>query len=772
VENIYWLDRIKPSERLLVGNKALALSQLLQHGYPIYLGFAISSSTMQGFLKNLGAPGSLLADFPDSSLYVDVDDYKGLQSVAQKSRQDIIESTLPSEYLSDIVSAAQKLDSSALILRPSLSLPSSFKHKFSGLLSSEVCWREAEAIELALKKVWAELFSAKSIFYWHRAGIRIEQLNLAILVQPISNVIAAGTVTIATDRIDIRATWGLGHSIVKGEVLPDFYQIPRGRNRLINKQLGSKTRAYRLKNKPESSIALKENCLETYLLTQVEQEQYALEDSHLKKLIELIEHLVPDREYVGSLEWNLNIDSQPQIYLNQSNLYIEHSNSPNIPARKLSLMKDSQPILRGLAASPGSAIAAIYVITDPSEHLQGIPPGRILVTKSIGPDWLPILKKAAGAIAEQGGVTSHVAILARELGIPAVVGVVGATELLKTGELISLNGNSGEIYHFSQEANNLLEVPAPKETFTKRRESEFHYPLGTQLLVNVSQPSSLASAAVLPVDGVGLIRSELMLLDLLSSQPLNAWLDGSQKLVLLENLTQLIRQFASTFAPRPIFYRSTDWHSFGFPYSSLEGDINNTPKQRGTYNYLLDPTVFDLELKALAQVHESGYTNINLILPFVRSVEEFKFCRRRVKQAGLTKQDSFQLWIMAEVPSVLFLLPKYVEAGVRGIAIGTNDLTDLLLGVNREQAETAIKFNTRHPAMQEALKQLIQLAKREGIPCSICGQAPVEHPEMIDSLIRWGISAISVEPEAVEKTYQAIARAEKRLLLEAARSQI
>lgn len=181
--------------------------------------------------------------------------------------------------------------------------------------------------------------------------------------------------------------------------------------------------------------------------------------------------------------------------------------------------------------------------------------------------------------------------------------------------------------------------------------------------------------------------------------------------------------------------------------------------------------MFELELSALAQAQQAGYQNLRLILPFVRSIEEFSFCRRKVEQAGLNRFPEFQLWIMAEVPSVLFLLPEYIKAGVQGIAIGTNDLTQLLLGVDREQGKFTEVWNQKNPAVMGAIRQLIETARKYKIPCSICGQAPILYPEIIEQLVQWGITSISVEPEAVQRTYAAIARAEKRIILEAARKQ-
>ncbi len=182
-----------------------------------------------------------------------------------------------------------------------------------------------------------------------------------------------------------------------------------------------------------------------------------------------------------------------------------------------------------------------------------------------------------------------------------------------------------------------------------------------------------------------------------------------------------------------------------------------------------EPSLLDLEISILSQVHQLGYSNVNLILPFVRSVEEFQFCRSRIESKWQEKPHHSQIGIMAEVPSVLFLLPESVKAGVQGIVIGTNDLTQLLLGVDREKEQIASTFDSRHPAVMKAIQELISLAKTCGIPCSICGDAPALYPEIIDNLIRWGITFISVNVNVVEKTYHAIARAEQRLILEAAR---
>lgn len=724
-----------------------------------------------------GKSEPLLADFPDSSLHLDLDNREALQQVAQQIRQKITTAQLPPEWGSTLVDAAQQWHSPTLILRPSLSLPHSDGQEFVGLLQSHVCLCQLQAMEIALKKTWAELFRARSLFCAQQAGIGLEELNLAILVQPIANVIASGTGKISPESWNIQATWGLGHSLVRGEVLPDSYQVHPVTGVVQTQQLGNKLRAYSLNTEPSN-----QSYLEAYLLSEEEQQQYALDISSLSQLIALIQQLVFERSDSFALEWTfcqLLESSQLQLYLTQFSSHSRKQGSRGVVKSEAPSMSHAphpmpyapSPFLKGISASPGRAIALAHVVAGSSQHLQAIPSGKILVTKSFAPDWLPLLKRAAGVVAERGGLTSHAAIIARELGIPAIIGATDATRLIQTGESLLIDGEKGEIHRLLEEQGS-----REAEEGTSEEQSTLLTPnsplLATQLMLNLSQPSSIASAATLPIDGVGLLRSELMMLELLESQPLIWWLQPQQKSVLVEHLRGLISQFAAAFTPRPVYYRSTDWRSHEF--SSLteqKPEGNPLLGQRGTFKYCLDPALFDLELEALAQVQSDCYTNVNLILPFVRSVEEFTFCRDRVKQVGLTQQSSFRLWIMAEVPSVLFLLPEYVRAGVQGISIGTNDLTQLLLGVDREQASLATAFNDRHPALLEATKQLIKLARGEEIPCSICGQA-AQSPELIDKLVQWGITSISVEPEAVERTHWAITRAEHRLILEAARRQL
>jgi pyruvate,water dikinase len=800
LDNLYWLEQIKPSDRTLVGEKAFHLSRVMQRGYPVLPGFVVPAQVLWEFLQTLNSHEPLVTALPHSSLHLDVDNPRQLQQVAQRLCQEITTAPLPCEWVQSILEATRSWEAPAMIFRPSLALstPIPGRMKIAGLLEAQVCSCERQAITLALKRTWSQLFRARSLFYWQRHGIELQQINLAVLVQPLSKAIASGSLTCHGAEIEIKATWGLGMALSRGEVLPDSYCVQPETGVVRSQQLGNKTLAYCLANSPVEAgltpVSLlsqpDDSGLQTYLLSELQQKQCALNDKHLQQLIQLAQQLRTNLGSAFTLEWTLSQSEDsvaPQLYITQ--VTNSHSGTggfgsiPDLPTsssfQPTPTLLTSQPSIRGLAAAGGRVRATAYVIR-PSQILDTLPSGVILVAPAIAPDWLPLLQQAVGIVTEQGGLTSHCAILARELGIPAVVSVANATRLLQTGESVLLDGDRGEIYHDRQSQDSGVRSEEYDQAHSSLLTS--FVPTATQLLINLSQPSLLERVKGLPVDGVGLLRSELMALTILQGQHPKTWLQQGRQADLIDLWQAQISQFASAFAPRPVFYRSLDWRSHEFQSltdnslsaadSASSRETNPMLGQRGTFSYVKDPTMFDLELAALAAVQQSGYTNLHLLLPFVRTVEEFSFCRRRVEQVGLTQAAQFQLWIMAEVPSILFLLPQYVKAGVQGISIGTNDLTQLLLGVDRDQGELAAAFDERHLVVTQAIAQIIQLARQANIPCSICGQAPALYPELINSLVRWGITSISVEPEAVERTYVAIARAEQRLLLEAARTQL
>jgi len=824
VKNLYWLDKIQPSDRDAVGEKAFYLSYLLQKNHPVVPGFVVPATIFWQFLESIDCLEPLFADWPHSSLHLNVDEPRQLQSIARSIRHQILAGKLPDSLLSTLESAVSQLNSqsnfnsTALIFRPSLT---SWKPKTVGILESQAVRAEPEAIGAGLKRAWAEMFRARSLFYWQRCGLRVQQINPAVLVQPLQEAIAAGEVkTKAGAQWEIQATSGLGLSLARGETIPDYYQVQPETSAVKFQRIGYKTLAYNLKVGdgepkiklllgkfaafpiPDSSFIIPDFadcCVQVLALGEEAQTEYVLEESQLQEIIELSKKAIAEFDSDLILEWTLNQSANSgelQFYftqvrlvkaekvapLEENSIAREHPNSI-APAR-------TPAILRGVAAASGKAEAIAQVMTNSHPENAEFLAGGILVARTIEPNWLPWLKVAAGVVAEQGGMTGHGAILARELGIPAVVGVVGATRAIASGDSVLVDGDSGEVFALAQHdaietgdsgrlrdtatntdiystaakmsiakhqssTSDRSSISAPKSRQSESTQYVWGPPTATQLLVNVSQTSSIDRLKNLPIDGIGLLRSELMALEALDCQNPKVWLQDGRQSEFIDRMADCLSLFSAAVSPRPIFYRSLDLRESG---------------AHGSFSYTFEPELFDWELCVLQKVCESGHTNVNLILPFVRSVDEFIYCRQRLETVWKNRSTEFQMWIMAEVPSVLFLLPDYVKAGVQGISIGTNDLTQLLLGIHRNSDQVAGAFNGRDQAVMRAIEQLIKQARAAGIPCSICGDAPALYPETVESFVRWGISSISVNVDAAEQTSRAIVRAEQRLLLELARS--
>ncbi|MEG5240168.1 MULTISPECIES: putative PEP-binding protein [Microcoleaceae] len=802
VTNLYWLDKIQPSDRDAVGEKAFYLSCLLAQNHPVVPGFVVPATTFWQFLESIDWLEPLFADWPHSSLHLNVDEPRQLQSIARSIRHQILTTKLPEALLSNLESAVGTLNSQALIFRPSLT---SRSPKTAGILESHAVRAEPESIEAGLKRAWAEIFRARSLFYWQRCGMEIQQINPAVLVQPLQGAIATGEVkTNAGAAWEIQATSGLGMSLARGETIPDYYEVQSETGAVKFQRLGYKTLAYNLKADeikprekthignfaafpiPDSPFLIPDfadSCLEVLALGEESQAEYVLEESQLQKIIKLSKKVVAGVDSDLILQWTISEtenNDEPQFYFTQVRL---------LKAEKIASVRENAiaparnpAILRGLGAASGKAEAIAQVMTNSHPENTQFLAGGILVARTIEPHWLPWLKLAAGVVVEQGGMTGHGAILARELGIPAVVGVAGATRAIETGDWVLVDGDSGQVFATAEpDGDRLRELGKNPENYTTAAEmsianyqfstsdrssnpasksrqpesAESVAPTGTQLLVNVSQTSSIDRLRNLPIDGIGLLRSELMALEALDCQNPKVWLQNGQKSEFVSRMADCLSLFAAAVSPRPIFYRSLDLRESGTD---------------GSFSYTFEPELFDWELSVLQKVCELGHTNLNLMLPFVRSVDEFVYCRQRLETIWKNRPAQFQIWIMAEVPSVLFLLPDYVKAGVQGISIGTNDLAQFLLGIDRNSQQVAGGFNGRDRAVMRAIEQLIRQARAAGIPCSICGDATALYPEIVESLVRWGISSISVNVDAVEQTWRAIARAEQRLLLEAARS--
>lgn len=796
-DRLYWLEQVKSSDYGHVGEQALALKGLMGCDCQIVPSFVISADFFRELITDLSKNFDVITDLVGASfLNLDLDNYQFLQQIAQESQDLIVNYSLSPLWTKMWVEELAKLPTSNLMLTSSVAITaqsvSGFNLGESYPQSYQICANHSQSVAIAVKKVWGQLLKAKSLFFWQKMGIKLQDVNLAVMIQPLVSAIASGTATIENSQLTINGVWGLDYALNRGKVLPDTFRIDLATGNVLKQQLGNKNLAYY----PHKPIIIPDYHvisrsreipdLEVIILSDSKQQQFVLNEEDLQRLVTLIQNIVDQKPNLQSLSWILtnkfaDTTDKPQFYITKVSFnqilpeLIDISQQPTT-------MTEPALIIQGISAAPGRAIAPIAIIT-PKTILSNLDSGLILVFKQFSPEYLDICSQAAGLILEGGSLTSHIAIIARELGIPTIINAHQATKLLENGQKVLLDATTGHVYDpllldNSNPKNRELDSKADNNVNTCQNHQQLAinnlFTIATQLMVNISQSSSIDKTLKLPIDGIGLIRS-----DFLITAP------GQKQISYLNhlktNLGHLIQKFAQAYPKSPIFYRSLDdsrliggWgdggtRGQGEAHQEIHFPLSNL---RGTASYQSNSKWFQLELEALFQLQNQGYTQIRLVLPFVRTVEEFIFCRQLVEKSGLTQNPAFELWIMAEVPSVLFLLPEYVSAGVQGIVIGTNDLTQLFFGIDRDDANNSNdQLNASHPALLAALKQLITTAKQLQIGTSICSQTVIEHTEIIESLIRWGIDIISVETDSIMIAYGAIARAERKILLELARQQ-
>lgn len=730
------------------GGKGANLGELTRAGLPVPPGFVVGAAAYAAFCDESG----LRAAITEKLDGVDVDDTAALVAASDHVRALLMATPIPQWLAIAIRDAYAAMgDDVHVAVRSSATAEDTESASFAGMNETFLNVHGGDGVLQAVRRCWASLFGARTVFYRAKRGFSQADMDIAVVVQQqVASTRAGVMFTIdpaggRADRIVIEGAPGLGESVVSGQVSPDRYVVDKGTHTIVTREV---------KRKELTIEPCGDGGTATRALAGEEAMRPVLSDAEVLQLADLA--VAIERHYGAPQDTEWAFDPEGTVWMLQSR--------PVTAAGA----HEGEPLVRGLGAAPGTASGPVRRI-ESLAHAGDLGPGDVLVTHMTAPDWVPLMRRAAAIVTDSGGMTCHAAIVSRELGIPCVVGTGNATATLRDGELVTVDATHGVVVEgivqpppaTAPAASPVAAPAAPVITATK-------------LLVNLSEPSQVERAAALPVDGVGLLRAELMVIEALEGVHPRTLIERGRGEEFAARMAEALTTFATGFAPRPITYRTIDFRTNEF--RGLEGGERFEPVEanpmigyRGALRYTRDVDVFRLELDAISQVWDAGHTNLHVMLPFVRTSRELAICRGLIADAGLFDKPGFELWVMAEVPSVLFALERYAELGVAGISIGSNDLTQLLLGADRDSELLADVFDERDPAVQAYLRELIPKARRLGLQTSICGQAPSVHPEYSDLLVRAGIDAISVNLDVVDRTRRLVAAAEQRMLLEAAR---
>ncbi|MCJ7654119.1 MAG: phosphoenolpyruvate synthase, partial [Dehalococcoidia bacterium] len=609
-----------------------------------------------------------------------------------------------------------------------------------------------DEVAAAVQGCWASLFEPRAIFYRQQHGFDHFKVGIAVPVQIMVQSEASGVLftveplTSDTTKILIEAIYGLGEAIVSGDVTPDQYLLDKGKIRILDKKIHKQE--WQLVKNTKAPVGELEANVKTHVPPSKQTLQKITDEDivALAKLSKMIEDLYKTPQ---DIEW---AKQGTQLFILQTRPVT--TLKPKEEIKTLPKI-EAQAILTGIAASPGIGVGTVRIVPE-SSQIDKVQNGDVLVAEMTTPDFVPAMKRAVAIVTDRGGRTAHAAIVSRELGIPCIVGTEVATKVLSDGQEITVDGSQGEVY-----AGRVAEPTrtAPVVVTQKRIKTR------TRVYVNLAEPELAEVVAKRNVDGVGLLRAEFMIAQI-GGHPRYMLHEGKGE-QFMEMLARGITTFTKAFHPRPVVFRTTDFKTN--EYRNLRGgekyeEFEENPMigYRGCSRYTREPEVFRLEIETIKKVCQY-YNNLYVMIPFVRFVDEMARIKRFLVAEGLYQFPNFKLWMMVEVPSNVFLIDKFIDVGIDAVSIGSNDLTQLILGIDRDNPKLAPQFDERNEAVLMAIEKVVKVSVSKGITSSICGQAPSVYPELTENLVKWGITSVSVSPDMIDEARRIIAAAEAKL---------
>src|SRR2546427_10372000 len=764
---IRFLDDLSMSDVGVAGGKGANLGEMRKAGFPVPDGFVVTTKAFELFARANDLEkkiGWLLAK-------IDVNNEKKLETYSSMIRLVIESSRIPKAIVEEVLAAygelckrAGKTKKVSVAVRSSATAEDSRDASFAGQQATYLNVIKKDEIIASIKRCWASSYTPRAICYRFKKGFGINLFTTAVVVQRQIASQKAGVgfsvhpTTGDRDSVVIESVLGQGEELVSGRVTPDTFILNK-RTGMIRERRIAEKRKMKVPNGHGVGLA------EVAIPRRLRQVQ-SLKASELIELWSLARKLEAHYNHPQDFEWAVEDGT---IYLLQTRPVTVLAN----PVHEGGGTSEREAELKGLGASPGVASGKARLILNPGE-LGRVQSGEILVAKMTTPDYVPAMMKAAGVVTDEGGMTSHAAIVSRELGVPCVVGTGRATKALTRDTLLTVDGTKGLVFRGRveakiQEEGGDAEVPSPSAG-AAAGQATTTMTTGTKVYMNLGVPEKVQDYLNLPFDGIGLMRIEFIIASYVGAHPLFLLENGlSSKFV--DRLAEGMATVARAITPRPVVVRFSDFKTN--EYRDLKGgeiyeeqESNPMIGWRGVSRYISQDfsEAFRLELRAMRRVRDDlGLKNVWAMLPFVRTPWEVEKCLGMMEEEGLVRDESFKVWLMAEVPSMVFRAEEFARL-CDGFSVGSNDLTQLILGIDRDSSRLGKMgyFDERDVAVKKAVKQLIEAAHASGITISICGQAPSVYPEPAEYLVGAGIDSLSVNPDAVTKTKHIVFAAEEK----------
>jgi pyruvate,water dikinase len=781
---VKWLDEVTKDDVALVGGKGANLGELTQNKIEVPPGFCLTADAYRYFLRAAGLERKIAAIIHG----LEVEDSSRLQTESARIRELVVNSAVPEEISLEVRTAYEQLGQQISTTDPAVAVRSSAtaedlpEASFAGQQDTFLQVRGPAPVVEYVRQCWASLWTARAVYYREKQGFDHLEVALSVVVQKMINsgksgvMFTANPVTNDPEQMMINASWGLGEAVVSGLVTPDEYLVDKNTLSIVDQNIAEKT--VMIVDCPDGS-----GTRNVPVADQLGPDMIRAQCLTAAEIMQLVQYGRKIEDLYGcyqDIEWGYDQDTG-RLYILQARPVTTFKGEGK-PMDKETAGK-TKVLVRGLSASPGLGSGTVKKIKDVTE-IARIEAGDVLVTVMTNPDMVPAMRKASAVVTDEGGRTCHAAIVSRELGIPCIVGAKVATEVLAEGSKVTVDATCGVVY-----AGEVIQEkqPGPRNqaglmsaVINEELITQLTPVTATKIYMNLGQPSLIDKYRALPFDGIGLMRTEFIFSDLVGAHPMYLVKTG-QGNVLVEKMAAGISTVAQVINPRPVVVRLSDFRTNEF--RGLKGGeevepIENNPMigWRGVARYISPEYEqgFRLECQAIRKVREEfGLTNVWVMLPFVRTIWELKRVKKIMASEGLVQGNNFKLWIMAEVPSVIFEAEEFAQE-VDGFSIGSNDLTQLIMGADRDSGilNRMGYFDERNRAVKRAIVILIQAAHKYDKTVSICGQGPSQYPEFASFLVQQGVDSMSVNPDTVVYTKRIVASVERKIMLRNMRQEV